>query len=258
MTDKRSKSDREFESLQLRSAICPSMESRWDPPEYQHWIALHKAGAEFRDTAGKALASMDAVSGDKDLTAEGKQRRRQDIAKRGLAQLGESPALQKARDAVERQMQRWSSEIAAVVKPAKDEVEASLHAEVRRFVLDLKDPRARMSFLEQRGSDPAVASALLEAPAFLSALSDSEIALIRAKVEQKYLSPEIVEAKSKVNKALAELERGHRAAQAMLKQRAGLKDEMALERITNAKSKSDMATVAAKSAKCKAPIWAHG
>jgi hypothetical protein len=254
MTDKRSKSDREFESLQLRSAICPSMESRWDPPEYQHWIALHKAGAEFRDTAGKALASMDAVSGDKDLTAEGKQRRRQDIAKRGLAQLGESPALQKARDAVERQMQRWSSEIAAVVKPAKDEVEASLHAEVRRFVLDLKDPRARMSFLEQRGSDPAVASALLEAPAFLSGLSDSEIALIRAKVEQKYLSPEMSKPRAKSTRRWP----NSNAVTARHKPCSRLKDEMALERITNAKSKSAMATVAAKSAKSKAPIWAHG
>jgi hypothetical protein len=78
----------------------------------------------------------------------------------------------------------------------------------------------------KNGADPTIASALLEAPAFLASLSDAEIALIKAKVEQKHLPPEIVQAKAKVTQALAELERGHRAAQSLIAQRAGLKKDV--------------------------------
>ena len=100
--------------------------------------------------------------------------------------------------------------------------DAVLHGEIRKHVAGLKGERERMSFLEKNGADPTIASALLEAPAFLANLSDPEIALVKAKVEKMHLPPEIVQAKAKVTRALAELERSFRAAQALIAQRGEL------------------------------------
>jgi hypothetical protein len=110
-----------------------------------------------------------------------------------------------------------------------------------------KGAAERMSFLEKRGDDPVVASALLEAPAFLSGLSDAEITLVRHKIEKKHLSPEIVEAKNKITSALDELERGHRAASSLVMQRVGLKKEMP----TIAKAAPKMT----KEASFSEPVW---
>jgi hypothetical protein len=165
-----------------------------------------------------ALASMAAVEGDKDLVPEAKRRKKQAIAEQTLTQLDQSTSLEKARDSVASRMRSWDDKVAAAVKPASTEAEAVLHGEIRRHVAGLSDERARMS----GGSDPAVASALLEAPPFLSNLSEVEIAYVRAQVEQKHLSPEMVEAKARVTRAMAELDRASRAAPALVAQRAGL------------------------------------
>jgi hypothetical protein len=70
----------------------------------------------------------------------------------------------------------------------------------------------RMALLQRHGGDPAVASAILLAPSFLSGLSDAELGLVRSKIEAKALSPEIIAAKAGVAKALAEVERAWRLA----------------------------------------------
>ena len=111
-------------------------------------------------------------------------------------------------------MQRWADKIAANIKPAAEQSEAILHAQIRKKVAALKENR--IGFLKSHCTDPTVASALLEAPAFLSNLSEAELALLRTEVEKKFLSPEIIEAKGEVADALLETERSVRAAQAMI------------------------------------------
>ena len=95
----------------------------------------------------------------------------------------------KAREAVMAQMKRWAEKVAANIKPAEDHAEAVLHAQVREKIGNMKE--GRIAFLQKHGTDPTVASALLAAPAFLSGLSEAELALLRTEVEKKYLSPEI-------------------------------------------------------------------
>jgi len=148
--------------------------------------------------------------------------KREQVAADALAKL-EQCDLDRARASVEAQMNKWAAKVGSLLKPADNEAQAALHGEIRRHVAGIKDARARMQFLEQRGSDIAVASALLEAPAFLSGLTESEIAFVRHKVEKEHLPAEIVEARARTTRALAELERAARAAPQLVLQHAGLK-----------------------------------
>ena len=183
----------------------------------------HCISPPTRSAARQAFAAIDAIEADKDLTSEAKRRKQHERAAATIARLDEQTvSLEKARESVARQMQRWNEKVTSVVKPFQTEAEALLHGEIRRHVASLKDERERMAFLEKNGADARVASALLEAPAFLSGIGNAELALIKAKVEKQCLSPEIVEAKAKVEKALAELERAPQAASSMIASRAGM------------------------------------
>ena len=157
--------DKDFNALRLRAAICPGMETKWDKPETSHWISLHRCGHEMRDRVSKGLAELEAVDRDKNLSAEGKRLKKEKLAAHTLDALKEPASLSKAREAVAAQMQRWADKVSANVKPAADQAEAVLHAQIREKVANLKE--GRLGFLQKHCADPTVASALLEAPAFL-------------------------------------------------------------------------------------------
>ena len=217
--------DQEFCEHHLRSAICPNLE-RW-PTDTTHWAALVRAGGEMRAIVSKGLKEIAAVDADKLLSAEGKRTRKADIGARALDQLTEPGSVAKAREAVEAQMRRWAAKVSTHIKPAEDHVTAVLHAQCREKIASLKENR--LTFLKKHASDPVIASALLEAPAFLSGLSDGELAMVRDVVERAFLSAEIVEAKGKVADALLETERSLRAGQAMIRQHARVEKPTAAE-----------------------------
>ena len=119
-------------------------------------------------------------------------------------------------------LDKWQAKVAAAVRPAATEAEAALHAEVRRHAVGLKG-QERLAFLERHGSDPRVAASLLEAPAFLTGMTEAERSLIRSKIEQAVLDPEIVQAKKDVTRALADSEHGWDRAQVLIAEDAGLR-----------------------------------
>jgi hypothetical protein len=43
------KPDTELDALRIRS-LCAGLETEWDAPEVQHWIALHKSANALRST----------------------------------------------------------------------------------------------------------------------------------------------------------------------------------------------------------------
>ena len=222
--------DQAWRELQLRASICPGAETAWDPPETAtHWKAMHDCKDELRGLISQARAAIGSVHNDKTLSAVGQREKRQQIVERAVSVLQQSTALSKAAEAYENQMAKWHRKIADVLKPAKTEAEVGLHAEIRKHVASLKG-QERMRFLEKHGSDIAVASALFEAPAFLSGVNDAELALVRHKIEQAHLPPEIAEAKAKTSRAWEELERAARLAPSLVLQFAGMKQ---LPRHTN-------------------------
>ena len=214
----------EFTALRLRASLCPSLETSWDPPDTAtHWKAMHDCAMGLREIVSKARADLTAIHNDKDLSVEGKRHRREEIVARAVASLRQSPALGKAQERVEDQMAKWSRKVVSILKPAQTEAEVGLHAEIRRHIASLKDQRSRMAFLEKHGSDIAVASSLFEAPAFLSGVTDAELALVRHKIEAAHLPAEVVEARAKTGRAWAELERAARLAPTLILQFAGMK-----------------------------------
>ena len=142
------------------------------------------------------------------MSREGKAQEKRKAALKALGAFNGSKSLSRAQQSVSELMAKWEAKVAAAVKPASSEAEAALHAEVRRHVVGLKGRASASAFLEKHGSDPRVAASLLEAPAFLTGLSDAEIALVKSKIEQAMLPPEIVQAKKDVTKALADSEHG--------------------------------------------------
>ena len=74
-----------------------------------------------------------------------------------------------------------------------------------------------MGFLEKNAADPVIVTA----PSFLSGLNETELAMVKLKVEQ-HVSPEIAEARVATVKAMKEAEQGWQRAIDKIGERAGL------------------------------------
>ena len=63
----------------------------WDPPDYKHWVDLHDAAKELRTVVAHARAGVEAIEKDKDLTPDARKRKRHELARQTMTQLGETP-----------------------------------------------------------------------------------------------------------------------------------------------------------------------
>ena len=210
--------NKDFSELQLRATIVPQ-QARWPAAEYVHWQRLHAAANEARERVSNAYKQMAEIDRNADLSPEGKERQRRNVALQVIAEFEASKTLGRAQEAVTYVMEQWNAKVGLVVKPPSNIAEATVHAQIRDRLAAMKDGEWR--FLEKNATDPVVASALLTAPPFLSGLSDAELAMVKHKVEQ-HLSPEIVEAKAVTAKAMKETENGWRLAVDKIGERAGL------------------------------------
>jgi len=237
--------NKEYEALQLRASLCPGLEVEWEnPPEHTHWIELHRAANELREVVAHARAGVKAIDQDQDLTPPARKRRKHELARQTMAVLEKVPSIEKARQSVASVQARWQAKIDAVLtKPtAEDAATATLFWEVRDKLGQLKDPQDRMKWIEKFGNDPLIPSALLHGPAGLTNLSEAETALLTNKVEA-LADPAITDAKGKVTRALAELERAFRAAPSMVAQCAGLNKAAAARPLP---SKAELPTLVSK------------
>ena len=123
------------------------------------------------------------------MTREGKTQEKRKAARRRSAHSAVE-ITSHAQQSVSDLLDKWQAKVAAAVKPATTEAEAALHAEIRRHAVGLKG-QDRMAFLERHGSDPRVAATLLEAPAFLTGMTEAETKLVGSKIEQAVLDPEL-------------------------------------------------------------------
>jgi hypothetical protein len=130
-------------------------------------------------------------------------------------------------------MARWEQKINSNLQLPTDPAAVAAHVQIRDRLASMKDTKERMSFLEKHGSDLTLISAVLTAPAYLSGLDDGELAYVRSKLE-KLAPPEIVNARKATQKAMAEVERGWRAAPGRVTARAA-KPNLKAERATDAK-----------------------
>jgi len=208
---------------------------------------------------GHVRAGVEAIEKDKDLTPDARKRKRHELARQTMTQLEKLPSMEKARQSVAAITAKWQEKIdGALTRPnADDAATALLLREVRDKFANLKDQQDRMKWIEKFGHDPLVPSALLNAPAGLTGLSEAQRALLQSKAEA-LADPKIVEAKSKVTRALVELERSYRAAPALVAQCAGLDKAIAARPLPSkpelAAPKGDMPPKA-NTPKANGPNW---
>ena len=213
--------DKDFNELRLRMQIAPNME-RW-PDKYEHSAAMKKAVTEARSRVFKTYAQMDEIDKDANLTPQGKAQQRRKIAEQAIAAAKASKTLEGARDAVTRQCEKWAAKLGEIVKPAEDIATATTYVQIRNRVANMKE--GRLAFLDKHAGDPVVASAVMSAPVFLSGLTDVEFAVVKRKVEQHFVSPEIIDARADTEKALADAEAGWARAQRLIEERGGIETE---------------------------------
>ena len=191
--------DTSFDELTLRATIIPQ-QARWPAPDFVHWQRIHAVADEARERVAKAWAAMDAVDGDRDLSREGRSRKKEKLAAEAIADCHKSKSLDEAKNAVERMVAKWAEKTGLAIKPPSNIAEAMVQCEIRAHLAAMKG--SKVGFLEKHATDPRVASAVLGAPPFLSGLTDAEVALVQTRVEQR-VAPEVAEGRDATLKAMA-------------------------------------------------------
>jgi hypothetical protein len=212
--------DTQFFELQLAS-LFPSA-SKW-PSEFTHQRTLLGAVNEATELMRRAQGKLNHIAANKDLTPEAKKRQWAELAAEVIAELEGSATLIRAREAAEHALQRYEEQISSKLTPATDAATVGVHTQIRDQLRAITDPKDRMNFLARNGNDLALISAVLSAPAYVSGISDAELALLRRNLEQ-HTDSAIIHERDFVRTALAEVERGYRAARSRISKQAGLRD----------------------------------
>jgi hypothetical protein len=210
--------DKKFDELKLRMTIVPG-QARWPEPKYIHWEKLHAVADEARDRVAKAWAAMDEIDADRDLSSEGRDRKKKKLAAEVIADFQKSKALVGAKDAVERMVAKWAEQTGLAVKAPANIAEAVIQSEIRAHLVAVKG--SKIDFLRTHATDPVVASAILGAPGFLSGLSEAEITMVRHRIDE-HVAPEVAAARDATLKAMKEAEAGWQRAVDKIGERAGL------------------------------------
>jgi hypothetical protein len=209
--------DEEFSAVRIKARIAPAADN-W-PDDLLHFQKMKRAMYEARDRVERTYEALDAIEADPNLSAQGRAERCREIAEQVMSEHKASPTLARAKEAVASVQARWDARIADALKPPKDHVEATLHAQIREHVSQMKE--GRVQFLNEQGGDPSVAAALLLAPPFLSGLSEGEVTMLQHKIEVAALGPEVGQARAETAKAWAATQSGWDGVAALITERVG-------------------------------------
>jgi hypothetical protein len=188
-------------------------------PQHQvlHWMAIRAVPETVRALMREVNDQMTAIENDRDLSPDGKQHKRAELAKEALAKLEKfvEPAERAAAKRVAGLEEKMSAHIAQG-KP-KDATEAQLATEIRAHIAGQESPI--MAALKLK-SDPKVIAAVLEAPSFLSGLSDEEASTLRA---QALASSEQQREVDEITKGVGVCKSAVKSAAAMISARANVR-----------------------------------
>ena len=90
--------------------------------------------------------------------------------------------LEAAKDVVDRLKKKWTEETGLMVNPPSSIGEAMMQAEIRSHLAAMKG--SKVDFLATNAIDPRVAGAILGAPPFLSGLTDTEVGVVKSRIER--------------------------------------------------------------------------
>jgi hypothetical protein len=155
-------------------ATIGAQASRLPETPVTHWMEMKAAPARVREIMAEANVALAAIEDDSTLTPAGKQQRAAELGKAVIAKL--EGATESAEKAADRRIQALNAKLSTVIeKPADPAVAQEIRAHIKN------QPSPIMAALALVG-DPQTVSALVGAPAFLSGLTDKDIALLKSKV----------------------------------------------------------------------------
>lgn len=201
--------EKTFTELQLRT-IAPG-QSKW-PDDALHWQRLHGAANAARDVVAATWRAIAEINSDRDLTPEAKAKRAAIAAAEGVDALQNHTALIRARETAKDVIARHQKRIEETCRAPQGEAEIAMAAEIRSYVRGIE--KDRLAWLSQHADEVAL-SAVIHAPAYLSGLSDVEMAAAK-RLAEKRADPELIESRDAIARALEDVERGFAAAKAKI------------------------------------------
>jgi hypothetical protein len=214
---------RRLTDIEIAARIVPTM-VRWPAPEVAKtvaWDRLRDGVAALRGLVGVVDSSCLQAEQDQDLSPDGIARRRAALGRQALNELEQFKPFQIAERAVTENIQFLEQRMIDLPKPPTNIADVALAQEIRAYVRSQKSP---IDVAAKSISDPRILGAILNAPPFLSGLTDAEFNLVKERARTA-LHPEQAQMQQWLTKALQELREGIAATKRTLLERCQINAE---------------------------------
>ncbi len=192
---------------------------RWRPAETNTaFTALHAGSNSLRDLITAIDAACAAAESDKDLSQGGIRRRIVSLAEKAIRELDDYAPLRKAQRAVQSNIESLQSRMTDLPKPPSDIASVALAQEIRSHIKQTKSP---IDFSMSHIGNAVVLSAIVNAPHFLSGLTETEQKVVHEKAVVA-LHPQQYEMIKDLQAAQEDLIKAHAAARRVVAERCGV------------------------------------
>ena len=156
-----------------------------------------------------------------DFSSAGITRRRTELGRQALTELTNFKPFQIAEKATLENIDYLETKMVDLPQPPTHIADVALAQEIRQYIRGQKSP---IDLAVKSISEPRILNAILNAPAFLSGLSDTEFNLVRERARTA-LHPEQAQMQKSLTRALDELREGSAATKRMLLERCEMEQD---------------------------------
>ena len=185
------------------------------------WSRLHDCVDALHGLVNTVDLHCVEAEQNRDFSAAGIMRRRTELGRQALTELAKFKPLQAAEKATADNLDHLEKKMVDLPQPPTNVADVALAQEIRSYVARQKSP---IDVAVKSMSDPRILSSILNAPAFLSGLSDTEFKVVRERARAA-LHPEQVQMQQQLTKARDELRAGIAAAKRMLLERCEIRND---------------------------------
>lgn len=187
----------------------------------EHWNALRACIDGIRDLLREVNDDMTKIENDSDLNPTGLARKRAEAGKAALAKFDDFTKLQVAEFQVQNRIENLRQKIRTLIAQGepKSAVEAAMAGEIRAFLAKQQSPA--MAAIQHR-ADPRVIAAVLNAPSFLSGMTEEEVGNFRSAALD---STDPAQEEREVSNALDVCRAAIKAGQQMIARRADIRKD---------------------------------
>ena len=185
------------------------------------WRRLHECVDALRGLVQTVDLHCIEAEQNRDFSAAGIMRRRTQVGQQALTELAQFKPLQLAEKAAQENIEHLEKKMVDLPQPPTNVADVALAQEIRSYVSKQKSP---IDIAVKSVTDARICGAVLNAPPFLSGLSDAEFNLVRERARTA-LHPEQVQMQQSLMKALKELREGVAATKRMLLERCEMRED---------------------------------